>query len=69
MFYVKEQINYGTEINTVITDNNVYTKCPQCGIEHKVDLSDVFSDECADLETTLVFCEKCSKKMEEEDEY
>lgn len=59
MFYVKTKINEGTEIRTEITDENVFTVCPQCGQEHAVDLSEIFSDGHSDLFGTAVYCRKC----------
>lgn len=62
MFYVKKNIGNGAEINVPITYSNVYTKCPQCGIEHNADIIGLAesSDGDFDLETSTLFCEKCS---------
>lgn len=63
MLYVKEQINYSTEINIAITDNNVYTKCPKCGCEHKVNIQELLSDNDVDIASSTEYCEKCSKNL------
>lgn len=55
-FYLK---HYGSK--AYITNENVYTVCPQCGKEHCVNLRDVFTD--GDLYSTQVYCPSCSKKM------
>lgn len=68
MFYVKKNIGNGAEINVPITYSNVYTKCPQCGIEHNADIIGLaeFSDGNFDLETTPLFCKKCAAQKIEE---
>ena len=33
MFYVKSQIGENSAIVTEITDENVFTRCPDCGSE------------------------------------
>lgn len=69
MFYVKEKVNYATEINIAITDDNVYTQCPGCGCEHKVDIQELLSDkDNADLLSTSVYCESCSRGLEKNNE-
>lgn len=44
-----------------IREDNVYTVCPKCGREHTVDIQDVLSTPDADLYSTSVYCEDCSK--------
>ena len=44
MFYLKTQMPNGGVAKTEITDENVYTRCPDCGRELPVDLVEVFSD-------------------------
>lgn len=61
MFYVKSKINETTAINVDITDENVYTRCPECGAEFLVDFfSDWIKDENVDLCGTTVYCSECS---------
>lgn len=58
MFYMKHK---GKRLE--ITEDNVYTICPQCGREHAVDICDVLS--CGgDLYGTNVFCETCTAKRQ-----
>ena len=45
MFYVKFQLDESTTLLTEITDENVFTRCPDCGQEVSVDLNDVIDDE------------------------
>jgi hypothetical protein len=61
MFYVKQDFGYA-EVITEIHDDNVFTHCPDCGIEHQVDIAAVFVDGEIDLYGTGVFCKECSKK-------
>ena len=47
---------------TEITDENVFTRCPDCGQEVSVDLNDVIDDEGQlDLFGTGVCCAECSR--------
>ena len=46
MFYVKSQIGENSAIVTEITDENVFTRCPDCGSEIAVDLSDTARPVC-----------------------
>lgn len=59
MFYVKTEINDETTIKTEITDENVFTVCPECGVEFPVDLHEVIENG-GDLYGTAVYCPKCS---------
>lgn len=62
MFYTKLDHETGT-IETVIHPENTYTLCPQCGNEHQIDLTDI-PELC--LESTQVYCSKCSAQRERE---
>lgn len=62
MFYVKTKINEETTIATELTDENVFTICPECGKEFEIDLYDVFSDG-GDLYGTAIYCAECSAKI------
>ena len=55
MFYMKCN---GKKLE--IREDNVYTTCPRCGKEHKVDLCDILADGNSDLYGTQVYCQKCS---------
>ncbi len=61
MFYVKTEIAEGVTIRAGITDENVFTTCPECGREHQVDLATI---EELDLCGTVVYCGECSKRRE-----
>lgn len=61
MFYVKTKINEETTITTELTDENVFTICPECGKEFEIDLYDVFSND-GDLYSTAIYCTECSAK-------
>lgn len=63
MFYLKDN---GKKLP--ISCDNVYTTCPQCGREHKVDLEEILESGEHDLDTTQVYCEECSAQREAERE-
>jgi len=60
MFYVKETVNDTLEIKLELHDDNVFTICPDCGVEICVDISELFSDGKSTLYGTALFCPKCS---------
>lgn len=62
MFYIKTNLASGKTIRTDITDENVFTRCPECGRELSVDLEELFSDSECDLFSTAVVCCACTKK-------
>ena len=62
MFYLKTQMPNGGVAKTEITDENVYTRCPDCGRELPVDLVEVFSDGKGDLYSTSIICSACTKQ-------
>lgn len=61
MFYVKSSL--GEEVP--ITNTNVFTHCPKCGVEHKVDLvsliAEHWEDSTGDILDSTMYCEKCTK--------
>lgn len=62
MFYVKSEIAEGITVRAEITDENVFTICPDCGVEHQVDLADaVDEDGNLDLFGTRILCTACSE--------
>lgn len=63
MFYMKEKLENGNEVQIDITDDNVYTTCIDCGKEFKVDLVDTIkSVNRFDLYGTSLFCKECADK-------
>ena len=65
MLYVKAKTDEA-EIKVVITDENVYTVCPDCGKEHMVDIIDLCENGDFDLYGTSVYCPECGKKRRKE---
>lgn len=61
MFYIKTELAEGVTLRSVIEDN-VFTTCPGCGAEHCVELDDILKSGEADIYSTCVYCEECSKK-------
>jgi hypothetical protein len=62
MFYIKTKQHSGKTITTEITDENVFTRCPECGRAMPIDLAEIFSDGEGDLFSTQVFCAACTKE-------
>lgn len=60
MFYTKATIG-GTTITTEITDENVFTRCAECGDEIPVDIEEVIIGG-GDLCGTNVYCDACTKR-------
>ena len=65
MFYFKTKLANGKVVKIDITDENVFTRCPDCGRELPVDLVEVFSDGEGDLFSTSIICSACTKKRAE----
>jgi len=62
MFYVKTLLGANTAIVTEITDENVFTRCPDCGAEICIDLNDVIDEDGQlDLYGLGVCCPECSR--------
>jgi len=62
MYYVKSQITDECSIYTEITDENVFTICPNCGVEHQIDLVDLIQSGEFCLFSTAIYCKECSDK-------
>ena len=62
MFYLKTKLANGKVVKTDITDENVFTCCPECGRELPIDLVEVFADGEGDLFTTSIICSACTKQ-------
>lgn len=62
MFYIKTEKPNGKTLKTEITDENVFTLCPECGVEMNIDLAELFSDGEGDLHSSSVACSACTMK-------
>ena len=62
MFYLKSKQPNGKVIKTEITDENVFTRCIECGEELSIDLAELFSDGEGDLYSSSIICAACTKK-------
>lgn len=62
MYYVKSKINDEVEIKVDITDENVFTICPVCGVEHQIDIVDVIQSGEFDLFSTAIYGNQCTIK-------
>ena len=45
-----------------IEDDGVYTICPICGKEHRVDLVELAAQKDFDLYGTSVYCQDCARQ-------
>ena len=61
MFYTKTTIG-NTTIETEINDESVFTRCPCCGREMRVDLQELFASGDFDLCGTTILCPACTQK-------
>lgn len=61
MFYLKHK---GKKL--YIDDTNVFTTCPKCGKEHRVNIQDVLGDGESDLFGTAVYCQDCGKLIRQQ---
>ena len=62
MFYIKTKLPDGKTVKTEVTDENVFTRCSECGKEISIDLAELFSDGNGDLYSSAVICEGCMAK-------
>ena len=62
MFYTKTKLPGGGTAKTEITDESVFTECPDCECEFPVDIAEILSDGEGDLFSTHIFCSRCSVK-------
>ena len=65
MFYIKTELANGKDVKIDITDENVFTRCPDCNRELPVDLVEILSDGEGDLFSTSIICSACTKKRAE----
>lgn len=65
MFYLKTKLENSKVVEIDITDENVFTRCPDCGRELPVDLVEILSDGEGDLFSTSIICSACTKKRAE----
>jgi hypothetical protein len=59
MFYTKSKLLCGRTVRAEINDENVFTRCAECGCELPVDIVEIFSD---DLFFTDIVCSRCTMK-------
>jgi len=64
MLYIKTKLFGGITITIPIYDDEIYTKCPGCGVEHTVEPEIIthILNKGDDFASASVYCEKCSKK-------
>ncbi len=65
MFYLKTELANGKVVKIDITDENVFTRCQDCGRELPVDLVEILSDGEGDLFSTSIICSACTQKRAE----
>lgn len=59
MFYMIERLNDSMKIYIEITDENVFCRCPICGLEVAVDIAEILRDS----EGEAVICDECDKQI------
>lgn len=62
MFFVKI-LTDDLQVQAPIEPDNVFTECAGCGAEIPIDLEELLKHENADLCSTAVFCEDCSRDL------
>ena len=62
MFFVKTRLNANKTLITNITDQNVFTHCPDCGAEVQVNLSELVENSKLNLADTSVYCQECGNR-------
>ena len=60
MIYVKAPLNDHAAIEIGIRSDNTFTRCPKCGREVPVDLTEFMEDEGFSVTESEIMCEKCS---------
>ena len=61
-YYVKGKDQAGNEVIVGIEDDGVYTICPICGKEHRVDLVELAAQKDFDLYGTSEYCQDCARQ-------
>jgi hypothetical protein len=64
VLYTKVKLSDDVVLIVPIYDDEIYTICPECGVEHAVDPEIIahMLNEGDDFASASVYCEKCSKK-------
>lgn len=64
MLYTKARLGENIEVKIPLYDDEIYTQCPGCGIEHTVepDILAHIINEGDDFASASVYCESCSRK-------
>ncbi|PKR86126.1 hypothetical protein [Heyndrickxia camelliae] len=64
MFYVKTKINDHVEIKIDLYEDEIFTQCPDCGVEQEVDNQTLISvlEDDGDFASTSIYCADCSQK-------
>lgn len=61
MFYVKIDV-HGKTIREPLADDNVFTRCQECGAEFPVDLEELSETGMIDLYGISLCCRSCAEK-------
>ncbi len=67
--YLKEPAENGKFIITPLTDENIFSICPICGVEHQVDITGplgLFKEADTEHITLQVCCPYCTRKGRKE---
>lgn len=64
MLYIKVNLSDDVVLTAPIYDDEIYTKCPECGVEHAVDPKTIAQiiNGGGDFIGTTVYCDRCSNQ-------
>jgi hypothetical protein len=62
VFYVKATLSPGVTLITRVQNDNIYTRCPDCGKELQIDLNQLIHDDQIDLDESSINCPICFLK-------
>ncbi|MBU5214392.1 hypothetical protein [Heyndrickxia oleronia] len=65
MFYLKTKINEHIEMKIDLYDDEIFTQCPDCGVEQEVETDVIIGvlKDGGDFASTSIYCKECSKKI------
>ncbi len=59
MFYIKANLSPDVTLIAEVQNDNIYTRCRDCGEELLVDLDELIHDDQIDLEESACYCLVC----------
>ena len=62
MFYVKAKLSPDVILIAKVRNDNIYTRCPDCGEELHIDLNHLIYEDQIDLDESACYCLNCFYK-------